>query len=418
MSLRSGLPRDDERAGAGAGETDELPQLVVAVLGAVNHGKTRLVASLSQLLATRGWARALEPEALDQQACERERGLTVELSHAVVRTAERRYTLIDCPGHRDYLKNALTGVAEADAALLVVDVEAGPDEATRELALLAHHMGLETAVVFLSHADEGGDPEYRALVEADTRALLAACGYDADATRLIQGSALRAALALDAGEAPESAPELRPLWRLVEALDALPGQARADESRPPIMAVSDVIGHPEHGVVITGRLERGALLLEQEIELFGASAESPMRHPVRRMWSRHREVERAVAGELVGVALPWLQGHPGLRRGLVLGVPGALETQGALDVRLLTLSPELGERRYVGLHGGVDFHVFLRTAEVSARIQRPAPGFVRSGGEHRCTLALARPIVALPGWSLALCEPERTVALGRIASTG
>ncbi len=411
MPLRSGLPRGDDR-GSTERDADGLPQLVVAVLGGVNHGKTQLVASLTQLLATRGWAEALEPETLDQQACERERGLTVELSHAVLRTARRAYTLVDCPGHAEYLKNAACGIAQADAALFVVDLEAGPDEGTREHALLARHLGLESAVVFLGHAEEVPDPEYRALVEADTRALLERCGYEDERLEVVQGSALRAALALDDGDDVARAPELRPLWRLVEALDALPGQAAGVDEGAPVMAIADFVGHPEVGLVALGRIERGSLMLEQEIELFGGSGAGALRHPIRKMWSRHREVARARAGELVGVALPWLQGHRGLRRGLVLGAPDALKTTSKLVTRLQTLPVELGERRYVGLHRQTNFHMFMKTCEVNAKIARPAPGFVRTGSAHRCTLELARPLVVAPGWPLVLRDATRTIALG------
>ncbi len=412
MPLRSGLPREDGARGPEL-DADGLPQLVVAVLGGVNHGKTQLVASLCQLLATRGWAEPLEPEALDQQTCERERGLSVELSHAVIRSARRAYTLVDCPGHVEYLKNAVSGIAQADAALFVVDLESGPDEGTREHALLARHLGLEAAVVFLGHAEEVPDPEYRALVEADTRALLERCGYEDERLQVVQGSALQAALALDDDAEITRAPELRPLWRLVEALDALPGQpARVEQQEPPLMAISDFVGHPDAGLVALGRLERGALMLEQEIELFGGAGSSALRHPIRRMWSRHREVARARAGELVGVALPWLQGHRGLRRGLVLGAPDALKTTTKIAARLQTLPPELGERRYVGLHPRTNFHMFIRTSEVNVTIARPAPGFVRTGTAHRCVLELARPLVVAPGWPLVLRDATRTIALG------
>src|SRR3989339_1789590 len=245
------------------------PHVNIGTIGHVDHGKTTLTSAITLVLSKKGFAEARAYDSIDNAPEERERGVTINISHVEYQTENRHYAHIDCPGHADYIKNMITGAAQMDGGILVVSAPDGPMPQTREHILLAHQVGLPSIVVFLNKCDAVDDPEIIDLVESEVRELLNKYKFPGDTTPIIRGSALKA---LEAKSVDD--PAAKPILELMKALDEFIPEPVRDINKPFLMAIEDVFSIEGRGTVATGRIERGLIKPNEDVELVGVTATS------------------------------------------------------------------------------------------------------------------------------------------------
>ena len=386
--------------------------LNVGTIGHVDHGKTTLTAAITKIMAALHGGKAVDFDQLDKAPEERAHGVTINVAHVEYESALRHYAHVDCPGHADYVKNMVTGAAQMDGAILLVDGARGPQEQTKEHVLLARQLGLEHLVVFVNKVDIA-DPELLELVELETLELLAGFGYED--VPLIRGSALKAGEAMAAGRLED--PAIAPIRALVEALDSrIPDPVR-DLDGPFLMPVEDVMTITGRGTVCTGRVERGVLRPQEPVEIVGLVAEdgAPRRVVVTGIQAFRRDLPQAEAGQNVGLLLRGL-GRDEVQRGQVLVAPGSVSPRLGGEAEIYVLTAEEGGRRTAFGSGYAPQFFFGMTAVTGAieLSQTGEPEIVQPGDRRSVRFRLEKPVPFEAGMRFALREGGCTVGAGLV----
>ena len=378
------------------------PNVNIGTIGHVDHGKTTLTAAITKVLAEKGEAKAMAYDQIDAAPEEKARGITINAAHVEYETAKRHYTHVDCPGHADYVKNMITGAAQMDGAILVVAATDGPMAQTREHVLLARQVGVPTILVALNKADMVDDEEMLELVEEECRDLLESQDFDRDAP-IIQVSALKAL-------------EGDPQWvakveELMEAVDTFVPTPERDMDKPFLMPIEDVFTITGRGTVVTGRVERGKLPINSEVEILGIR--EPQKTTVTGIEMFHKSMDEAWAGENCGLLLRGTK-RDEVERGQVVAVPGSITPHTNFTGQVYILKKEEGGR-HNPFFSNYRPQFYFRTTDVTGVITLPeGTDMVMPGDTTEITVELIQPIAMEPGLGFAIREGGRTVGSGRV----
>jgi len=388
------------------------PHVNVGTIGHVDHGKTTLTAAITHALAGVGGTQPKGYYDIDNAPEEKERGLTINISHVEYETAKRHYAHIDCPGHADYIKNMITGAAQMDGAILVVSAADGPMPQTREHILLARQVNVPAIVVFLNKIDMVDDPELLDLVEVEVRDLLTRYQFPGNEIPIIRGSALKALEALEAN------PKIRrgehewvnQIYELMDAVDSyIPTPVREVE-KPFLMAVEDIFTITGRGTVATGRVERGKVKVGEEVEIVGLRPEA-RRTVVTGLEMFRKTLDEAVAGDNIGVLLRGVEKEE-IERGMVLAKPGSINPHLKFRAEVYVLTKEEGGR-HTPFFTGYRPQFYFRTTDVTGDIALPAGvEMVMPGDSVNLEVALITPVALEEELRFAIREGGRTVGAG------
>ena len=375
----------------------------VGTIGHVDHGKTTLTAAITKVAATKGFAKTMDFAQIDNAPEEKARGITINTKHVEYETETRHYAHIDCPGHADYVKNMIVGAAQMDGAILVVAATDGPMPQTREHVLLAKQVNVPKIVVFLNKCDMVADPEELELVEEEIRDVLKKNGYDENAP-IIRGSALKAS------ENPEDEEAAKPIWELLNALDEyIPVPERATD-KPFLMPVEDVFSIKGRGTVATGRIERGIVKINDELEILGLGAE-PQKTVITGVEMFHKVFDSAEAGMNVGLLLRGIEKDQ-IERGQVLCKPGSVTAHTKFESEVYVLKKEEGGR-HTPFMSGYRPQFFMRTTDVTGSITLKAGvEMIMPGDNAKIDVELIYPVAMEEGLRFAIREGGRTVGAG------
>ena len=387
------------------------PHVNIGTIGHVDHGKTTLTASITKVLSLRGAADFKAYDQIDGAPEERERGITISTAHVEYETENRHYAHVDCPGHADYVKNMITGAAQMDGAILVVSAADGPMPQTREHILLSRQVGVPYIVVFLNKADQVDDPELLELVEMEIRDLLNEYEFPGDDTPIITGSGLAV---LESSSTDINAPEYAPILKLMEAVDSfIPTPERASEL-PFLMPVEDVFSITGRGTVATGRVERGTLNLNDEVEITGLT-EEPRKVVVTGIEMFRKLLDSAEAGDNIGALLRGVQKNE-IERGQVLAKPGSIHPHTKFKGEVYVLKKEEGGR-HKPFFSNYRPQFYFRTTDVTGVIQLPAGVEMCMPGDNvTMDVELITPIAIEEGLRFAIREGGRTVGSGVVSA--
>jgi elongation factor Tu len=374
-------------------------------MGHIDHGKTTLTAAITKTLAERvgGDNVFTSFENIDKAPEERERGITISISHVEYETEARHYAHVDMPGHADYIKNMITGAAQVDGAILVVSAADGPMPQTREHVLLARQVGVPSIVVFLNKVDMVDDPELLDLVELEVRDLLTEYEFPGDEVPVVRGSALRAL------EGDSEAQDQ--IMELMAAVDSFIPDPERDTEKPFLMSIEDVFSITGRGTVVTGRIEQGVLNVNEEVEIVGIR---PTQKTVATGIEMFRKLlDQGVAGDNVGVLLRGI-GKDDVERGQVLAKPGSITPHTDFEAQVYVLTKEEGGR-HNPFFPGYRPQFYFRTTDVTGSIQLPeGTQMVMPGDNTNMTVELIAPIAMDEGLRFAIREGGRTVGAGRV----
>lgn len=380
--------------------------LNVGTIGHVDHGKTSLTAALTKVLSTKGYADFLAYENIDKAPEERERGLTISISHVEYQSDKRHYAHIDCPGHADYVKNMITGAAQMDGAILVCSAADGPMPQTREHILLARQVGVPYVVVFLNKVDMVDDKELLDLVELEVRELLSQYKYPGDDTPVIKGSALKA---LECGCGKKECQWCGPILQLVETLDSYIPDPKRDIDKPFLMPIEDVFSISGRGTVVTGRVERGVVKVGDEIEIVGLR--DTQKTVVTGVEMFRKLLDEGRAGDNVGVLLRGTK-KDDVERGQVLSKPGSITPHTKFKCEVYVLTKEEGGR-HTPFFNGYRPQFYFRTTDVTGVSKLPeGTEMVMPGDNVSLEVELITPIAMEEGLRFAIREGGRTVGAG------
>ncbi len=339
------------------------PHVNVGTIGHVDHGKTTLTAALLHCLALKGFVKSEKSvDQIDAAPEEKARGLTISVSHLEYESEKRHYAHIDCPGHADYIKNMITGAAQMDGAILVVSAPDGPMPQTREHILLAHQVAIPSVVVFLNKVDQVDDPEILELVESEIRELLKKYEFPGDQTPIVRGSALKA---LESKSADDEA--AKPIYELVSYLDNYIPEPVRDTEKPFLMAIEDVFSIEGRGTVATGRIERGIIKQNEEMELIGIKPTVKTTAVSVEMFNKILDEGRA--GDNVGILLRGLKKED-VERGQVLVKPGTVTPHTEFESEVYILTKEEGGR-HTPFFKGYKPQFYVRTTDVTGEVTLP-----------------------------------------------
>jgi len=382
------------------------PHLNVGTIGHVDHGKTSLTAALTKVLSTKGYAEFLAYENIDKAPEERERGLTISISHVEYQSDKRHYAHIDCPGHADYVKNMITGAAQMDGAILVCSAADGPMPQTREHILLARQVGVPYVVVFLNKVDMVDDKELLDLVELEVRELLSQYKYPGDDTPVIKGSALKA---LECGCGKKECQWCGPILQLVETLDSYIPEPKRDIDKPFLMPIEDVFSISGRGTVVTGRIERGIVKVGDEIEIVGLK--DTQKTVVTGVEMFRKLLDEGRAGDNVGVLLRGTK-KDDVERGQVLSRVGSITPHTKFKCEVYVLTKEEGGR-HTPFFNGYRPQFYFRTTDVTGVSKLPeGTEMVMPGDNVSLEVELITPIAMEEGVRFAIREGGRTVGAG------
>ena len=382
------------------------PHVNVGTIGHVDHGKTTLTAAITTILTKKHGGEAKDYAAIDSAPEERARGITINTAHVEYETETRHYAHVDCPGHADYVKNMITGAAQMDGAILVCSAADGPMPQTREHILLSRQVGVPYIVVFLNKADMVDDKELLELVEMEVRDLLNKYEFPGDDTPIIMGSALKA-LEGDQSEIGEPA-----ILKLAEALDSyIPTPERAVDGTF-LMPVEDVFSISGRGTVVTGRVERGIIKVNEEIEIVGIKATEKTTCTGVEMF--RKLLDEGQAGDNVGVLLRGTK-REDVERGQVLAKPGSITPHTKFTAEIYCLSKDEGGR-HTPFFNGYRPQFYFRTTDVTGAVELPeGTEMVMPGDNVSITATLVAPIAMEEGLRFAIREGGRTVGAGVVA---
>ena len=390
------------------------PHVNVGTIGHVDHGKTTLTAAITHTLAGIGFTQPKGYYDIDNAPEEKERGLTINISHVEYETERRHYAHIDCPGHADYIKNMITGAAQMDGAILVVSAADGPMPQTREHILLARQVNVPALVVFLNKVDMVEDPELLELVEVEVRDLLSHYGFPGEEVPVIRGSALRALEVLQArgaGKVARGADAwVDGIWALMDAVDSYIPTPVRDVDKPFLMAVENIFSITGRGTVATGRVERGRIRVGEDVEIVGLRPEA-RRTVVTGLEMFRKVLEEAVAGDNIGVLLRGVEKEE-VERGMVLAKPGTIKPHTRFRAEVYVLTKEEGGR-HTPFFSGYRPQFYFRTTDVTGDIQLPdGVEMVMPGDNVNLEVALITPVALEEGLRFAIREGGRTVGAG------
>lgn len=384
------------------------PHVNIGTIGHVDHGKTTLTAAITKVLSLAGRAQRMNYEDIDNAPEEKQRGITINIRHVEYETEARHYAHVDCPGHRDYIKNMITGAAQMDGAILVVSAPDGPMPQTREHVLLARQVEVPAMVVFLNKIDQMDDEELLELVELELSELLESYSFPAD-TPIVRGSAL-AATESDSND--PSAPEYAPILQLMDVVDEWIPTPEREVDKPFLMPVEDVFSIKGRGTVVTGRVERGSLLKNNEIEIVGLRDEI-QKTVVTGIEMFHKELDSAQAGDNAGILLRGI-GREEVERGQVLAKPGSITPHKRFMSQVYVLKKDEGGR-HKAFFTGYRPQFYIRTMDVTGTIKLPeGVEMVMPGDDVNLEVELIMPVALEKGSKFAIREGGLTVGAGII----
>ncbi|PSN65978.1 translation elongation factor Tu [Corynespora cassiicola Philippines] len=385
------------------------PHVNIGTIGHVDHGKTTLTAAITKRQAEKGFAKYLEYGSIDKAPEERKRGITISTAHIEYSTDNRHYSHVDCPGHADYIKNMITGAANMDGAIIVVAASDGQMPQTREHLLLARQVGVKKIVVFVNKVDAIEDKEMLELVEMEMRELLSSYGFEGDDTPIIMGSALCSI------EGREKEIGEQRIDELLEAVDTWIPTPERDTDKPFLMAVEDVFSIAGRGTVASGRVERGILKRDTEVEIVGKGV-APIKTKVTDIETFKKSCEESRAGDNSGLLLRGIK-REDVKRGMVIAVPGSVKAYKKFLISMYVLSKEEGGR-HTGFTEKYSPQMFLRTADESCHLTWPegtedaSSKMVMPGDNVEMVCELFQPHVLEQGQRFNMREGGRTVATG------
>ena len=369
------------------------PHVNIGTIGHVDHGKTTLTAAISTVLAKKGQAIAQSYADVDKTPEERERGITINASHVEYETKTRHYAHVDCPGHADYVKNMITGAAQMDGAILVIAASDGVMAQTKEHILLARQVGVPKIVVFLNKCDFMTDPDMQDLVEMEVRELLSKYGFDGDNTPVIRGSGLKAL-------------EGDPVWEakideLMDAVDSWIPLPERSTDKPFLLAIEDVFTISGRGTVVTGRVERGVLKVNDEVEIVGLK--DTQKTVVTGIEMFRKSLDQAEAGDNAGILLRGIKKED-VERGQVLVKPGSIKPHRTFTAKVYILKKEEGGR-HTPIVSGYRPQFYFRTTDVTGAISLPAGvDLVMPGDDVEMTVELIAPVAIEDGSKFSIRE--------------
>ena len=379
------------------------PHINVGTIGHVDHGKTTLTAAILKCLEKKGLAKSLAVDQIDKAPEEKARGITIATYHCEFESAKRHYAHVDCPGHADYIKNMITGAAQMDGAILVVAATDGPMPQTREHILLAHQVGVPEMVVFINKVDQVKDPELLELVEMEIRELLTKYEYDGDNTAIVKGSALKA---LEGDAESEKA-----IYDLVDALDEKIPEPKREIDKPLLMPIEDVFSIKGRGTVATGRIERGIVKVNEEVEIVGIKPTKKVTVTGVEMF--RKELDQGQAGDNVGVLLRGIE-RTEIERGQVLAKPGSITPHKEFDAEIYILTKEEGGR-HSPFFKGYKPQFYIRTTDVTGTCTLPeGTEMVMPGDTVNMKIDLLQPVAMEDGMRFAIREGGKTVGAGMV----
>ena len=383
------------------------PHLNVGTIGHVDHGKTTLTAALTKVCAeVQGTGEAVAFDGIDNAPEERERGITIATSHVEYDSTARHYAHVDCPGHADYIKNMITGAAQMDGAILVVNCADGPMPQTREHILLARQVGVPYIVVYLNKADQVDDAELIELVEVEVRDLLNEYDFPGDDTPVIIGSALKALEGEDSEHGKQS------IVKLVEAIDSYIPEPTRETDKPFLMPIEDIFSIQGRGTVVTGRIERGMVNVNDEMEIVGIKDTEKTVCTGVEMF--RKLLDQGRAGENVGVLLRGTK-REDVERGQVLSAPGSITPHTKFEAQVYVLSKEEGGR-HTPFFKGYRPQFYVRTTDVTGEVTLPdGVEMVMPGDDIAVTVELISPVAMEDGMKFAIREGGRTVGAGVVS---
>ncbi|MDD6059252.1 MAG: elongation factor Tu [Ruminococcus sp.] len=386
------------------------PHVNIGTIGHVDHGKTTLTAAITKTLAMKGQAKFEAYDMIDKAPEERERGITINTAHVEYETDARHYAHVDCPGHADYVKNMITGAAQMDGAILVCAASDGPMAQTREHILLARQVGVPAIVVFMNKADQVDDEELLELVEMDIRDLLSSYDFPGDDTPIIKGSALAALNAPDDLNDPAYAP----IIELMKAVDEYIPSPERDDAKPFLMPVEDTMTISGRGTVVTGRVERGRLNVNEQIEIVGLSDEK-LTTVVTGLEMFRKTLDFCEAGDNVGALLRGIT-RDQVERGQVLCKPGSIQPHTIFSGQVYVLKKEEGGR-HTPFFNNYRPQFYFRTTDVTGVVTLPADKEMCMPGDNvTMNVELITPIAIEEGLRFAIREGGRTVGSGVVTA--
>ena len=383
------------------------PHLNVGTIGHVDHGKTTLTAALTKVCAEAyGSGEAVAFDGIDNAPEERERGITIATSHVEYDSPARHYAHVDCPGHADYIKNMITGAAQMDGAILVVNCADGPMPQTREHILLARQVGVPFIVVYLNKADQVDDEELIMLVEEEIRELLTEYDFPGADTPVIVGSALKAL------EGDTSDHGIESVKKLVESIDSYIPEPARETDKPFLMPIEDIFSIQGRGTVVTGRIERGMVNVNDEMEIVGIKDTEKTVCTGVEMF--RKLLDQGRAGENVGVLLRGTK-REDVERGQVLSAPGSIKPHTKFEAQVYVLSKEEGGR-HTPFFKGYRPQFYVRTTDVTGEVTLPdGVEMVMPGDDIAVTVELISPVAMEDGMKFAIREGGRTVGAGVVS---
>jgi len=385
------------------------PHLNIGTIGHVDHGKTTLTAAITKHLASKGFAEFRPFDSIDNAPEEKERGVTINISHVEYQTEKRHYAHVDCPGHADYIKNMISGAAHMDGTILVVAASDGPMPQTREHILLARQVQVPYVVVYMNKVDLVDDPELLDLVELELRELLTAYDFPGDDIPIIRGSALKA-LEAEAGD-PKS-PDVKSIWELLEAVDTYIPMPVRDLDKPFLMPVGDVFTISGRGTVVTGRVDRGIIRTGEEVEIIGIRPTFKTVCTGVEMF--RKTLDEGRAGDDVGVLLRGTKREE-VERGQVVAKPGSITPHTKFKAQVYVLTKEEGGR-HTPFFNGYRPQFYFRTTDVTGVANLPeGVEMVMPGDNVEMEVTLITPIAMEEQLRFAIREGGRTVGAGVVS---
>ena len=385
------------------------PHVNIGTIGHVDHGKTTTTAAITKYLSLLGKAKYEAYDQIDGAPEEKARGITINTAHVEYETEKRHYAHVDCPGHADYVKNMITGAAQMDGAILVVSAADGPMPQTREHILLARQVGVKYIVVYLNKCDMVDDPELLELVEMEVRDLLSSYDFPGDEIPVIKGSSLQV---LESTSTDPNAPEYQCMKELMDAVDSYIPTPERPIDQPFLMPIEDVMTITGRGTVVTGRVERGEVKLQDEVEIVGIKPSA--KTVVTGVEMFRKLLDQAEAGDNIGVLLRGVQ-RTDVERGQVLAKPGTIHPHTKFTAQVYVLTKDEGGR-HTPFFNGYRPQFYFRTTDVTGVIELDAgTEMVMPGDNVNMTIELITPIAIEKGLRFAIREGGRTVGSGVVA---
>jgi elongation factor Tu len=385
------------------------PHMNVGTMGHIDHGKTTLTAAITKYCSFKGQGQFRPFDSIDNAPEERERGITIAIAHVEYETEKRHYAHVDMPGHRDYIKNMITGAAQVDGAILVVAAPDGPMPQTREHVLLARQVEVPAIVVYLNKVDMMDDPELLELVELELRELLNGYGFPGDETPIVRGSALQA---LESTSTDPNAPEYASIKELLRVVDEYIPEPVREMDKPFMMPIEDVFSIKGRGTVVTGRVDRGKVTVGEAVDIVGLRDKS-MNSVVTGVEMFHKMLDQGQAGDNVGLLLRGIE-RTDVERGMVVAAPGSITPHKKFTSQVYVLTKEEGGR-HKAFFNGYRPQFYIRTMDVTGSIALPeGVEMVMPGDDVKLTVELITPVALEKGSKFAIREGGLTVGAGVI----